>query len=241
MKIYDYDKDGVFLGERDARRDPRNPDRWVIPGNATTDPLPDHEEGKWPVRQDDDWVLVEDHRGETYWLADRSEHVVTGLGPLPDGALTEMPPLTLAERKAAAIEGARGIAIKIRNQVAENAPVERAISWVNKVPYALMWKAHEDGGDPNGPLAAAAAEAQAGFEIEATVKETTAIALRDRTIEKNARFFRATQLVEGMEGLAETIIPAAETEEQYTAAVAQLRALQAQAMEQLAGILGEDS
>ncbi|WP_052265423.1 hypothetical protein [Ruegeria sp. ANG-R] len=241
MKIYEYDQQGVFLGERAARRDPRNPERWVIPGNTTTDPLPEPEEGKWPKRENDAWTMVEDHRGETYWRADRSEHVVTDLGPLPDGALEAMPALTLEERKAAAISEAFGIAIDIRKQVARNVHIVRAISWVNKVPYALMWKAHEDGGDENGPLAAIAAEAQAGFQIEADVKGTTAIALRDRTIEKNAKFFRATQLVEGMEGLAETIIPAAENDEQYSAAVAQLQSLQVQAMEQLKAITGESN
>jgi len=233
MKIYDYDENGVFLRERDARRDPRNPDRFVIPGRATTIEPPAQIAGHARVFKDGAWSQVEDHRGETYWLADKSEHVVKDLGPLPDGALSAKPAPSLAERKAAAIAQAQDIANNIRRTIAESAPIERAVSWVNKVPYALMWKAHEDSGDASGPLAAIATEAEAGFQIEADVKGTTAIALRDRTIEKNAKFFRATQLVEGMEGLAETIIPAAETEDQYTAAVARLQALQAQAMEQL--------
>jgi len=143
------------------------------------------------------------------------------------------PAPTLEERKEAAIAKAHSIASDIRRQIAEYASVERGLSWINKVPYAAFWKLHEDGGDPAGPFADLAAEAEEGFQIEADVRGTTAIALRDRTLAKNETFFRATQLVEGMEGLAETTIPAADDDDELDAAIAQLQTLQAQAMVQL--------
>lgn len=235
--IHNFDAEtGAYLSTAKARLDPldRKP---MVPANATLIAPPAQKEGMVRVFNGDAWAQVEDHRGKTYWLADKSEHVVENLGPMPAGALNEAPIPSLDERKEAAIAQAHDIAIGIRRTVAENAPIERAISWVNKVPYALMWKAHEDGGDANGPLASVAAEAQAGFQIEADVKGTTAIALRDRTLAKNATFFRATQLVEGMEGLAETDIPAAADDEALDAAIAQLQTLQAQAMQQLDAII----
>ncbi|WP_052265144.1 hypothetical protein [Ruegeria sp. ANG-R] len=236
-KLYHYHSTtNELLGKTEARMDPVDGTP-MVPGNATLIAPPNKESGKARVYKDGAWVQIEDRRGETYWLADKSEHKVEVLGPLPVDALTEKPAPTLDERKDAAIQEARGIATEVRHTIAKNVPPSRAIAWIGKTPYALIWKAHENGGDPDGPLREIAAEARAGFEIEAAVKETTAEALRDSTIAKNSRFFRATQLVEGMEGLAETVIPAAVDVEQLEAAILQLQGLQEQAMEQLEGIM----
>lgn len=144
----------------------------------------------------------------------------------------------LAQAKRDALAVARATAIDIRRTIAESAPLERAVAWVNKVQYAIAWATHEAQSDPNGPLAAVATTAEAGFQIEADVTGETAIFLRDRTIAKNAVFFKATQLVEGMERLAETVIPDAVDQAALDVAIAQLRDLEQQAMAQLATITG---
>ncbi|WP_171178660.1 hypothetical protein [Ruegeria sp. HKCCD8929] len=142
----------------------------------------------------------------------------------------------LAQAKADALGVARQIAVDVRQQIAGAATVHRALAWAVKMPYAMVWAAHEAEGDPDGPFAPFAAVAEAGFRIEADVTGETAVAIRDRAIEKNRMFFQATQLVEGMERLAEDRIPAAADAAGLQAAIAELQTLEAAAMDQLATI-----
>lgn len=49
------------------------------------------------------WELLPDHRGETYWLANGSQHVITEVGQKPPAhALTEPPPPTAPQIEATA-------------------------------------------------------------------------------------------------------------------------------------------
>lgn len=78
------------------------PDRFLgqgLPAQTYSDGPPDtplpsawH---RWQ-RQGDAWVAVEDHRGRDGWLADGTPHLVTALGPLPDGWTDTAPPPALA-------------------------------------------------------------------------------------------------------------------------------------------------
>lgn len=65
------------------------------PGNATFDAVPESiPEGFWPRRADDNsaWDLCIDKRGTTYWLTDRTKHVIDELGVEPPAdALFEDP------------------------------------------------------------------------------------------------------------------------------------------------------
>ncbi|MEX0319445.1 MAG: hypothetical protein AB3N21_15910 [Ruegeria sp.] len=143
------------------------------------------------------------------------------------------PPPSLDEQMASAVAEARQIAVDVRQQIAGAATVHRALAWAVKMPYAMVWAAHEAGGDPAGPFAQFAAVAEAGFQIEADVTGETAVAIRDRAIAKNRMFFQATQLVEGMERLAEDRIPAAADAAELSDIITQLRDLQAGAMSTL--------
>lgn len=92
----------------------------LIPAYATPQPAPAAAAGYVAVyRAVDDsvphdqaagaWSVVEDHRGETYWLGD-TVAVQTVLGPLPAGAETTEPLALAIERALAAIDQAAGAA-----------------------------------------------------------------------------------------------------------------------------------
>lgn len=92
----------------------------LIPAYATPQPAPAAAAGYVAVyRAVDDsvphdhaagaWNVVEDHRGDTYWLGDTAA-VQTVLGPLPAGAETTEPLVLAIERALAAIDQAAGAA-----------------------------------------------------------------------------------------------------------------------------------
>lgn len=91
MKIYNYDKDTKeFLYESEAKLDPletqlQRRDCYSIPAYATTIP-PVFREGKTPVYEADNWVLVKDYRGQIQInLETYEETVVKELGELKEG------------------------------------------------------------------------------------------------------------------------------------------------------------
>jgi hypothetical protein len=73
-----------------------------LPDNAIFIPKPAALPGFEVDWQSGAWVQVENHIGQTYWLADGSQHIMTDLGPLPAGALfaAPPPPPTLKQVKA---------------------------------------------------------------------------------------------------------------------------------------------
>lgn len=93
--IYTYDEVGRFSGTENA--DLGLDGLPLVPNSATTlTPPGDIPSGEVPVFRDG-WITLQDNIGTKYWLPDRSEHVQDVLGPLPDGAVLEMPPLTPEE------------------------------------------------------------------------------------------------------------------------------------------------
>jgi hypothetical protein len=84
----------------------------IIMSFTTPTPRPDVPAGKAAVYldaagspaawwRDGEWVLKEDRRGTTYWLGDRSKHVITTIGEVPpDGALDADPGPSLDDARA---------------------------------------------------------------------------------------------------------------------------------------------
>ncbi len=151
-----------------------------------------------------------------------------------------LPPPSLEEQKTVALQAASATASAYRRQIAKHAREDRAIAWALKTPLALLWQMHE--GAENPVIAPLVAEAQAGFEDEAEATGETPEELRAACIGKWVAFFRATQIVEGMERLAERRIPAATTPEELQTVIAELQAKQATATAKLTTLTeGQDN
>ncbi|MBT2131230.1 hypothetical protein [Aliiroseovarius lamellibrachiae] len=142
------------------------------------------------------------------------------------------PPPSLEEQKTAALQTASATASAYRRQIAKQAHEDRAIAWALKTPLALLWQMHEGTTDP--AIVPLVAEAQAGFEDEAEALGETPEELRAACIGKWVAFFRATQIVEGMERLAERRIPAAQSPEELQTVIAELQAKETVATAKLA-------
>lgn len=143
---------------------------------------------------------------------------------------------TLDELKVQAMAEARANAVRVRHQIAGQASIERALSWVLKSMFASIWQVNDR--SPNQLLQPMADVAAQGFKIETDLTGEDPAQLRDRSIQKVSGFFLALQLVEGMERVAETQITSAATAEALDATVAHLRQLETQALAQLASLGG---
>lgn len=131
---YHYDSvTGEYLGLTPARLDPMETaiagdDVYMRPpSSACTDVPPVANINQVAVRRADAWVVVADHRGEVYWLADGSEHTITGLDVEPPAdALPALP----AAIKLASDKDAKRAAIRAAYSVAVIAPQQ-----INGVTY----------------------------------------------------------------------------------------------------------
>jgi len=80
---------GEFIGAKPARMSPLEPDVPLIPRAATLVAPPEPVPGYARCWRDGEWVLIEDHRGQTvYSVEDGSEKTIEELGPLPDNVTT---------------------------------------------------------------------------------------------------------------------------------------------------------
>lgn len=92
MKVHNYNADtGEYISTTEADESPLEPGVFLIPANATEIAPPVEKSGKVRVFSNGEWSHITDLRGTTYWLADGSEHTVTELGELPEGAMTTAP------------------------------------------------------------------------------------------------------------------------------------------------------
>lgn len=95
MKIYHYSrKTGELLGESQARENPLESGKYLIPAYATD--VEPSEAGENEVAVFDEtsqeWTIVADYRGQAFWDSDRNEHEISELGVEPDPDwLTEDP------------------------------------------------------------------------------------------------------------------------------------------------------
>ena len=177
--------------------------------------------------------------GTVFFIVDTSEIPPVGIAGLDvdfdSETVTQKPP-NLEALKASALVTVREIAQEIRGQIAAAAPVERSLNWVLKAVYGAAWKANETAASP--ALAAFSDIAEAGFKLETDLTGENPVQLRDRSLEKAALFFYASQLVEGMERLAEVRIPNAASVNELETVITDLRVLEGDArakMEQLGG------
>lgn len=113
---YRYDKDGVYLRPQPRQENPEEKGTYLMPAHCT-DVEPPKCEAPYVARWNGKaWELVEDHRkhlnekgqyegGTPYWLPSEGDNYqsepryMTELGPLPDGAVTEKPAQTEAEKQ----------------------------------------------------------------------------------------------------------------------------------------------
>lgn len=95
---YRYHPDtGLSLGPQEADIDPletelRGEPVWLPPPDSTLDPPPAAGAGHVAVWTGEGWTVAEDHRGERIYTADGTEKIVAAIGPLPEGAITAVPP-----------------------------------------------------------------------------------------------------------------------------------------------------
>lgn len=89
-----------MLGESQARENPLEPGKHLIPAHATDvePPIPEENEAAVFDEGSQEWTIVADYRGQIFWDSDRNTHEIAELGVEPeDGWMTEEPPLTDAE------------------------------------------------------------------------------------------------------------------------------------------------
>lgn len=101
MRYFQTDEDGFLFGEFDARESPLEPGVWLIPAGGVTEKPPILAADECAKFDGGKWVVLPDHRGRVYWLADHTRHVIGARGETkPAGAFDEDPPKTAAELEA---------------------------------------------------------------------------------------------------------------------------------------------
>lgn len=107
--VYSYDGKNIFSGNvilDDTDKSPSG--AWNIPGGCTDVKPPEETKGFVPVWDGEKWNLVEDHRGDTYWLPGElygsPGRVMKTVGALPEGATTTPPEQTPEELAAEAVQ-----------------------------------------------------------------------------------------------------------------------------------------
>ena len=113
---YRYDKDGVYLRPQPRQENPENKGTYLMPAHCTDVEPPECEApfvARWNGKE---WEKIEDHRkhlnekgqydgGTPYWMPAEGDNYqsepryMTELGPLPEGAITERPAQTEAEKR----------------------------------------------------------------------------------------------------------------------------------------------
>jgi hypothetical protein len=87
MKVFHFDrKTWEYLGFSQADASPGDPGHFLVPAYATNVEPPSTPTGSVPVWTGSAWVVTPNMRGTRYWLGEE-EHVMTILGPLPEGSM----------------------------------------------------------------------------------------------------------------------------------------------------------
>ena len=234
IDVHHYAPDtGEHTGTTVARMDPMDNTRPLVPAHATLEALPDVGDGLaavW-VKEDQAWNVVADYRGHTYWLEGGVETTITALGEEPPEGASENPtPPPLPDMIASALGTVRATATALRTEIAGKVPPSRAIAWGFKTVFAMAWAVKDAGVNGFDELAAAAEQ---GYDFEAQESGDVALDLRNRTLANASALFIASQIVEGMERLAEQMIPTATTHEELEQIIADLEARQVLAQQKL--------
>lgn len=93
MRIYHYDSEtGEYLGSSDARPDPLETGRFLIPACATDVEPPKNGANETAVFAGDAWSVMPDFRGTDYWLSHNEKHTIESIGEtVPEGAFLDQP------------------------------------------------------------------------------------------------------------------------------------------------------
>lgn len=93
--VYSFDpQSGQLVGIGFADPDPLTPNGWLVPAHATTITPPDVPSGSVAAFRDGAWLVLKDHRGETWWM-DGQSYTITALGdPATEGFSPDGPPET---------------------------------------------------------------------------------------------------------------------------------------------------
>ena len=124
MIFYGYDeKTKEFTGTQNGFIDPletkkRGENVYLFPRNATYQKPPKTEENQALIFNGDEWEIVADYRGQTYYIG-TEQHVMKELGDLPKGATFEPvePEKTLDELKSEKLAELTAITSKFDNQL----------------------------------------------------------------------------------------------------------------------------
>lgn len=93
MQIYHYHpQSGDLVGTGSADDSPLEPGMFLVPAHATTIEPPETATNQVAVFDGDKWVKADDYRGQEYWLADGSHHVIDRLGDVPPPDALIAPP-----------------------------------------------------------------------------------------------------------------------------------------------------
>ena len=113
---YRYDKEGVYLRPQLRQENPEAKGTYLMPAHCTDVEPPECQPPYVARWNGNSWEQIEDHRrhlnsqgnydgGTPYWLPEEGDNYksepryMTTLGPLPEGAVTERPAQTEAEKQ----------------------------------------------------------------------------------------------------------------------------------------------
>jgi hypothetical protein len=149
-RIYNYHPNtGEYLGVSFADPDPMNDGQFLIPANATEIEPPESASNTVAVFSEGTWSLVPDHRGETWFMPDRSPIEINEIGVMPDPEWTNAPaPLTVNElisNQLNAVNGACELAIA---QISAGYPASEVLSWPKQETEARAWLANNSAATP---------------------------------------------------------------------------------------------
>jgi hypothetical protein len=99
MRIFHYHPvTHEYVGTSEADESPLEPGVFLIPANATDIEPALPGDGQVAVFNESTWITNEDHRGLRCWKADGTPFTIDSLGPFPDDALPNPPPVPPEQR-----------------------------------------------------------------------------------------------------------------------------------------------
>jgi len=88
MKIYNYDKQGIFINQTTAKESPLETGKYLIPAKATTIAPPDTKDNEVAVFEGGEWHIKADFRGVSYYIGDEMITIKEIGAVVPDEAVS---------------------------------------------------------------------------------------------------------------------------------------------------------
>lgn len=203
--VYCYDSEtGEFKFSDIAFEDELNPGTFLLPPDCT-EVAPYPPKGTAAVWNGKSWEYLEDHRGEKFWLPDAKygdfPSVMTELGALPNGALLEMPSMSLQQAKGLKLAEINDACDAILDAAVSSYPQSEILTFDQQVEEV---KAYQQTGNPaSAPLLSALAGAR-GISLDE---------LCLRVITKRAQFSTLSGIIIGQRQHLEDVLDTLETVE----------------------------